>query len=161
MSSLWRWCLREDPRYMDSYIAMNCSRTNHESCVTGNCACALRKSRRVHAEGGSSCRESQSAADLAIKVRRQIHQGIEVAAGRRGISGPWRPPRLLCCRLAMGDGTRTYIRDGSRRGQMSLFKSLSTVAKVLRVGLGDHIHCPCSKYLKNPPPSRRWRKAWT
>ena len=147
-------------RYMDSYISNELLvETNHEVLRhLENCACCsaeVEARSRVKARLKAAVESQEAPADLAVKVRRQIHQGH--SRSRPAAWNIWTMAAVAVVVLSIGiwvTRTRTYMPAmADRRGQDVFIQKVSqTVAKVLRVGLGDHIHCSVfRKYLKNPP----------
>ncbi len=147
-------------RYMDSYISNELLvETNHEvlrhleNCAS--CSAEIEARSRVKTRLKAAVESQQAAADLAVKIRRQIHQ--QRSRSRLADWNLWTMAAAAVVVLSIGiwvTRTRTYIPEiADRRGQDVFIQKVSqTVSKVLRVGLGDHIHCAVfRKYPKNPP----------
>jgi len=147
-------------RYMDSYISNELLvETNHEvlrhleNCPS--CSAEVDARSRVKARLKAAVESQEAPADLAGKIRRQIHQGQS-----KSLPAAWHLWAIAAAAvvlLSIGiwvTRTRTYMPEvADRRGQDVFIQKVSqTVSKVLRVGLGDHIHCAVfRKYPKNPP----------
>ena len=147
-------------RYMDSYISNELLvETNHEvlrhleNCPS--CLAEIEARSRVRVRLKAAVENQQAPADLAVKIRRQIHQGH--SRFRPAAWNIWTMAAVAVVVLSIGiwvTRTRTYMPEiADRRGQDVFIQRVSqTVSKVLRVGLGDHIHCAVfRKYPKNPP----------
>lgn len=147
-------------RYLDSYISNELLvETNHEvlrhleSCPS--CAAELEARTRLKGRLKAAVERQSLPADLPARIREQI---------RRYESRPmfaawtaWAVAAAAAFVLSAGiwvARTRTAMPDlADRRGQDAFIQRVSqTVSVVLRVGLGDHIHCSVfRKYPKNPP----------
>jgi len=147
-------------RYMDSYISNELLvETNHEvlrhleSCVS--CSAEIEARSRVKTRLKAAVESQQAPSDLAVKIRRQIHQ--QQSRSRLADWNLWTMAAAAVVVLSIGiwvTRTRTYMPEiADRRGQDVFIQKVSqTVSKVLRIGLGDHIHCAVfRKYSKNPP----------
>ena len=149
-------------RYMDSYIDNELLvETNHEvlrhleSCPS--CAAELETRSRLNNRLKAAVQNQSVPRDLQARIhdalRNQDHQtgsawarwaaaaaAVVVIAGGTWLTAPrWTPPAL------------PDLAD--RRGQDVFIQKVSeSLAAVLKVGLGDHIHCSIfRKYPKNPP----------
>jgi hypothetical protein len=152
-------------RYLDSYISNELLvETNHEvlrhieSCAA--CAAELEIRARLRARLKEAVTAQPVSADLQLRIREQIRRhepggwamnwfrarwlgwGIAVAALAAGISVLMVPSPERLPALADRAGQNAYIQKVS-----------ANLAAVLRVGLGDHIHCSIfRRYPRNPPP---------
>jgi len=150
--------------YLDSYISNELLvETNHEvlrhleNCPSCSAEVEARSCMRSRLKAAV---ESQAVpADLSVKIRQQIHrqQSRFLPTATWSL---WAMAAAAAVVLSIGvwvARTRTGMPDSldvaDRAGQDVFIHRVSqTVSKVLRVGLGDHIHCAVfRKYPKNPP----------
>jgi Putative zinc-finger len=148
-------------RYMDSYINNELLvETNHEVLghleVCPTCAAEVESRMRMKARLKSAVQNQSVPEDLQARVRAALREDsrssfawtrwasaaaavLVVAAGLWFELARWTRPAL------------PDLADG--RGQDALIQKVSaSLSAVLKVGLGDHIHCSIfRKYPKNPP----------
>lgn len=150
--------------YLDSYISNELLvETNHEvlrhleGCPT--CAAEVEARSRVRTRLKAAVESQQVPAGLPIKIRQMIHRRqsrfLPTAAWSL-----WAMAAAAAVVLAAGiwvtrarTGMPESLDVADRAGQDVFIQKVSqTVSRVLRVGLGDHIHCAVfRRYPKNPP----------
>jgi putative zinc finger protein len=150
--------------YLDSYISNELLvETNHEvlrhleSCPS--CSAEVEARSRVRTRLRAAVESQKVPADLTVKIRQMVHRQqsrfLPTAAWSL-----WAMAAAAAVVLSVGvwvTRARTGMPDSldvaDRAGQDVFIQRVSrTVSKVLRVGLGDHIHCAVfRKYPKNPP----------
>ncbi len=151
-------------RYLDSYISNELAvETNHEvlghleSCAT--CAAELDSRTRLRSRLKAAVTAQNVPPELQVRIREQIRNDRS-----RGWFGSWFRASLplamaVTASVALCVGVWNYSRQSmpalsDRTAQNAYIQKVSaTLASVLRVGLGDHIHCSVfRKYPQNPPP---------
>ena len=148
-------------RYMDSYLANELLvETNHEvlrhleTCPA--CSAELELRTRLRSRLRDAVRAQAAPAELQVRIRRQLDQ----AASRPSFGLGWmRYAAVAAACLAIGAGVVLVNRPerlpdlADRGGQSAYIERVSqSVAAMLRVGLGDHLHCSVfRRYPKNPP----------
>jgi anti-sigma factor (TIGR02949 family) len=154
-------------KYLDSYISNELLvETNHEvlkhieNCPA--CATELDARTRLRTRLKSAVNAQSAPPELQVRIREQIRgsrSGSWFAVGRFAVGWPrlavaMSAVVLICAGVWLNySGDRMpALSDGS--GQDAYLQRVSaTLAEVLKVGLGDHIHCSIfRKYPKNPPP---------
>jgi Putative zinc-finger len=148
-------------RYMDSYISNELLvETNHEVLrhleACPSCSAEVEARSRVKTRLKAAVESQSVPVDLQVKIREQIRQPESrpvVTATRTR----WAMAAAAAVVLTAGvwvTRTRTGLPDlADRQAQNAFIQRVSqTVSTVLRVGLGDHIHCSVfRKYPKKAP----------
>jgi len=148
-------------RYMDSYIQNELLvETNHEvlkhleTCPA--CAAGVESRTRIKARVKSAVQSQSVPEDLQARVRAALRED-----SRRSFAWTrWASAAAAVLLVAAGlwfelpRWTRPALPDlADRTGQDAFIQKVSTsLSAVLKVGLGDHIHCSIfRKYPKDPP----------
>ena len=153
-------------KYLDSYISNELLvETNHEilrhveSCSA--CAAELETRTRLRARLKSAVNAQSVPPELQVRIREQIRRSESGWAGFTWLSAGW--PRwagaMASAVVVIGFGLWVTLPGErlpgltDRPAQNAYIQRISTsLAAVLKVGLGDHIHCSIfRKYPKNPP----------
>jgi anti-sigma factor (TIGR02949 family) len=147
-------------KYLDSYISNELLvETNHEVLRhLENCTgCTAELDARTQLRGRlKSAVEAQSVPpDLQVRIREQIRkreQGSWLTSGW----GRWvavAASVVVCAGIWLNQPNEKLPAIADRRAQNAYIQKVSTtLASVLKVGLGDHIHCSIfRKYPKEPP----------
>jgi Putative zinc-finger len=149
-------------RYMDSYINNELLvETNHEvlrhleSCPS--CAAEVEVRTRLKNRLKTAVRCQSVPPELQARVREALrtesHSGT-VAWTRWAVAAAAMLVIGISTWVALPQWTRPALPDlADRRGQDAFIQKVSaSLSAVLKVGLGDHIHCSIfRKYPKNPP----------
>jgi anti-sigma factor (TIGR02949 family) len=155
-------------RYLDSYISNELLvETNHEvlrhldNC--SECSAELDQRTRLKQRVKAVVQQQAAPPDLQVRIREQVRH----AQRDRFFSGSWlRPAAVAAACASLAVGVWQFRRDqplpavADRAAQKTYIERVSqTVAAVVRVGLGDHIHCAVfRKYPKNPPTVEQMEK---
>jgi anti-sigma factor (TIGR02949 family) len=148
-------------RYVDSYINNELLvETNHEvlrhleTCPA--CAAEVESRTRIKARLKSAVQNQSVPEDLQARVRAALRQDSHASFARTR----WASAAAAVLLVAAGlwveapRWTRPALPDlADRRGQDAFIQKVSaSLSAVLKVGLGDHIHCSIfRKYPKDPP----------
>ncbi len=150
--------------YLDSYISNELLvETNHEvlrhleHCPS--CSAEVEARSRLKTRLKAAVESQRVPAGLSVKIRQNIHRqqsrflptaawslwAMAAAAAVVLLIGIW----VVRTRTGMPESLDVADRAGQ---DVFIHRVSQTVSKVLRVGLGDHIHCAVfRKYPKNPP----------
>ena len=154
-------------KYLDSYISNELLvETNHEilrhleNCPA--CAAELDARTRLRTRLKSAVNAQSVPPELPARIREQIRgrrPGGWFAAGWFAMGWPRWAIAVAAGVIICAGVWLNYSRDGmpalsDRPGQNAYIQRVSArLAAVLKVGLGDHIHCSVfRKYPQNPPP---------
>lgn len=149
-------------KYLDSYISNELLvETNHEvlkhleGCPA--CSAELEVRTKMRARLKAAVNSQAVPPDLQVRIRRQLEHQASGGWFRAGW-GRWAvaiAATLVVCTAVWVNYPRETMPDLSDRpGQNVYIQRVSaSLAAVLKVGLGDHIHCSIfRKYPQNPPP---------
>ena len=149
-------------QYLDSYLADELLvETNHEVLrhveYCPSCAAELDARTRVRARLREAVRAEITPPDVQARVRQQIQaRGSRIFFAAEWTR--WAAAAAACFVVAAGVVVMTNRPEpvpelADRAGQNAYIERVSqTVASVLRLGLGDHIHCSVfRRYPANPP----------
>ena len=151
-------------RYLDAYINNELTvETNHdvlrhlEGCPA--CVAELDARSRLRARLKAAVRAQSVPPELQVRIREQIRGGKSGSWAWLS-NGEWRWAGALAACLVVAAGlwvNRSVDRIpalSDRPAQKTYIARVSSnLAAVLKVGLGDHIHCSIfRKYPKEPPP---------
>lgn len=149
-------------KYLDSYISNELLvETNHEVLrhLEGCPACSseLEARAKLRARLKAAVKNQAVPPELQVRIRKQIQD----QGSRRWLAAGWKRWAVaMAASLLVGAGvwvneSREKMPDlADRPGQNVYIQRVSaSLAAVLKVGLGDHIHCAVfRKYPPNPPP---------
>jgi anti-sigma factor (TIGR02949 family) len=152
-------------KYLDAYISNELTvETNHEVLrhIEGcpSCASELDNRARLRSRLRAAVNTQSVPPELQVRVREQIRSsGSGNRAGFEWLRAGW--PRWAGAMAALVVAAGIWVNYSSERmpalsdrpAQNSYIRRVSAnLAAVLKVGLGDHIHCSIfRKYPKNPP----------
>jgi anti-sigma factor (TIGR02949 family) len=148
-------------KYLDSYVSNELLvETNHdvlrhiENCTT--CAAELDARTRVRTRLKAAVKNQSVPPELQVRIREHIHRGRPhswAGAGWVRWAGAIAAVVLVCAGLWVNYSGERRIAVTDRPAQNAYIQRISArMAAVLKVGLGDHIHCAVfRKYPKNPP----------
>lgn len=149
-------------KYLDSYISNELLvETNHEVLkhLDGCAACSaeLEVGIRMRARVKAAVKSQPVPPDLQVRIRKEIHDRSLDSWFAAGWS---RWALAITASLVLSAGvwvnySRERMPDLSDRLGQSVYiqRVSSSLAAVLKVGLGDHLHCAVfRKYPQNPPP---------
>ncbi len=148
-------------KYLDSYISNELLvETNHEvlrhleSC--SDCRAELDARTRVRDRLRTAVKSQAVPPELQVRIREQLNardsRGWQ-AAGWTRWAAAMAATALVAAGVWLGVPRDRLPELSDRAGQTAYIQKVSArVATVLRVGLGDHIHCSIfRKYPQNPP----------
>jgi len=156
-------------KFLDSYISSELLvETNHEilrhleGCES--CSTELETRTRIRARSKAAVRSQPVPPELQVLIRKQLQ---DKGSGRWFTAGWSRwavamAASLVVCAGVWVNYSRERMPDLSDRpGQNAYIQRVSaSLASVLKVGLGDHIHCSIfRKYPQNPPPIEKMEAA--
>jgi anti-sigma factor (TIGR02949 family) len=151
-------------KYLDSYVNSELQvETNHEvlrhleGCP--NCSAELDTLMKLRGRLKSAVKSQDAPAELEFRIRTKIRT-------RRGELFEPRWAMAAAAGLLVAVGTwSVYSREGmpaigDRPAQTAYIQKISnSLASVMKLGLGDHVHCAVfRKYPKNPPPVEQMMK---
>jgi anti-sigma factor RsiW len=153
-------------KYLDSYISNELLvETNHEVLkhIEGCAACAgeLEAGTRLRGRVKAAVRAQSVPPELQVRIREQIRSSGSGPwwAGWRWAGSPQWAAVAVALLVTVTGVTWNYTREkmpalSDRPGQYSYIQRISaTMAGVMKVGLGDHIHCSIfRKYPRDPQP---------
>jgi anti-sigma factor (TIGR02949 family) len=151
-------------KYLDSYVSNELLvETNHEilrhveSCP--ECAAELETRTRLRTRLKAAVNAQAVPPELQVRIREQIRRGEGNRAGLAWLSGWPRWAGAMAAMLVLTAGV--WLRFSPERlpaltdrpAQNAYIQRVSaSLTAVLKVGLGDHVHCSIfRKYPKNPP----------
>jgi anti-sigma factor RsiW len=153
-------------KYLDSYVSSELLvETNHEvlrhieNCP--GCAAELEARMQLRTRLKSAVNSQSVPPDLQVRIREQIRSGHSrgwFASGWLGEGWPrWATAMaavVICAGVWLNYSREKLPALADRPAQNAYIQRVSTtLAAVLKVGLGDHIHCSIfRKYPKEPPP---------
>lgn len=149
-------------KYLDSYVSNELLvETNHqllqhlESCPA--CSAELEVRSRLRTQLKAAVSRQVVPPDLQVRVRDQLRSRESrgwAGAAWNGWAMATAASVLVCAAVWFGYSRERLPALTDRPAQNAYIQKVSsTLAAVLKVGLGDHIHCSIfRKYPQNPPP---------
>jgi anti-sigma factor (TIGR02949 family) len=156
-------------RYLDSYISNELLvETNHEMLrhLDGCPACTAEADARTRLR--ARLKTAVEAQSVPPELQARVRESIRARASRRWLGAGWTGWALASAAglaVAMGVWTTLPLKlplpstDDRPAQNVYIQKVSERVAAVLKVGLGDHIHCAVfRKYPRNPPGAEQMEK---
>jgi len=157
-------------KYLDAYVSNELLVETNYDIVRhlGDCpSCAAEAESRTRLRNRLKAAVNAQAVPPELQAR--IRQRIGASESRRWLKAGWTHWAISMAATApIGVGLWVNFSTGrlpalsDRPAQNTYIARVSAkLAAVLKVGLGDHIHCSIfRKYPKQAPPIERWKPAW-